>query len=527
MSIWSTMIIPYSSALITSGLLLASLAADAGANPNPQPKSSWVRKGRGGRPVSRSLQNQHASCVESNATKITAPYTNVWEELSNDEAAGVVKWLFQQPDLNLTTSDDAGEWDNTIQLVELMRPNKTDVLQYLDHSGPAPTRYAHAVIVHRASVDPYYADVLVGPLPIKNGTTSWQPLEYPYTRKTGGRVRTLDADSDTQQQFLYNISSSIVDITLDLFNGTALGLDNDSLDIWGIDPFWQDDGRVVRWDGFWSLPTDDFDMETLLPLGLYIKSDVTGRDPSKWKHEGWLYNDVYYSTTEEFRRAYFSPGFIKLGANAEGAWGGTDRQGPELARDANYPPVTVAPSGARYSVDEERKYISWMDFSFYVGFSRDLGVSLYDIRYKGQRVLYELGLQEALAHYAGETAPHAPKDPSRTGMDAANKSSGNDPVQSGTSYLDSYYGFGPYAFQLVKGYDCPSYATYLNSSFYVSETTHTHIDSICLFEYDADFPIQRHSSSWYVSNTKNVYFTLRSVSTVGNYDYMFRYLNDQ
>lgn len=96
-------------------------------------------------------------------------------------------------------------------------------------------------------------------------------------------------------------------------------------------------------------------------------------------------------------------------------------------------------------------------------------------------------------------------------------------MQSGTSYLDTCYGFGPYAFELVKGYDCPSYATYLNTSIYVSDTTHTHRNSLCLFEYDADFPIQRHSTSKYVSNTKNVYFTIRSVSNVGNYDYMFSY----
>lgn len=61
----------------------------------------------------------------------------------------------------------------------------------------------------------------------------------------------------------------------------------------------------------------------------------------------------------------------------------------------------IAPTGSRYSVDAERKYVQWMDFSFYVGYTRDQGMALYDIKYKGQRVLYELGLQEALAHYAG------------------------------------------------------------------------------------------------------------------------------
>ena len=152
---------------------------------------------------------------------------------------------------------------------------------------------------------------------------------------------------------------------------------------------------------FWNLPTDEFDAETLLPLGLYFQSDVTGRDPSTWKLLGWLYNDIFYSTTDEFRAAYWSPGFEKLGLNVEGKWATTDQQGVVLPDDTAAPPVSVAPGGSRYSVDAATKYIEWMDFSFYVGFTRDTGMALYDIKYKGERILYELGLQEALAHYAG------------------------------------------------------------------------------------------------------------------------------
>ena len=96
-------------------------------------------------------------------------------------------------------------------------------------------------------------------------------------------------------------------------------------------------------------------------------------------------------------------------------------------------------------------------------------------------------------------------------------------MQSGTSYLDTFYGFGPWAFELVQGYDCPVGATYLNSSYYVSETTRTHINSICMFEYTADYPIQRHTTTKYTSVTKNTYFTVRYVATVGNYDYQFSY----
>lgn len=221
---------------------------------------------------------------------------------------------------------------------------------------------------------------------------------------------------------------------------------------------------------------------------------MTGRDPSKWKLEGWLYNDIFYPTTDAFKAAYYAPGFVKLKPNVEGVWATSDQQGPVLPLDTASPPESVAPAGSRYFVDHQQKYVKWMDFTFYMGFTRDRGLALYDIRYKGERILYELSLQEALAHYAA-----------------------NDPVQSGTAYLDTFYGFGTYAFEMVKGYDCPAYATYLNSSFYVSETTHTHLSSICLFEFDASYPIQRHSTSQYVSNTKNIYFTVRSVCTVGKW----------
>lgn len=279
-----------------------------------------------------------------------------------------------------------------------------------------------------------------------------------------------------------------------------MGLENDTIAPGGIDPLYQDDDRVMRWDGFFSLPTSIFDSSSMLPMGLYFLSDITGRDPSKWSLLGWYYNGIYYETTDDFRTAYFSGNFEKLDGNWDGAWAHTDQQGPVAPFDKKSPPVALAPQGSRYSVNSDSKYVEWMDWSFYVGFNFDTGMTLHDIKHKGHRVLYELGLQEALAHYAG-----------------------SDPLQSHTAYLDSVAGFGPYAFELIKGYDCPLYATYLNSSFYVSETTHTHLDSMCLFEVDVDYPLSRHTAPNYVTTTKNVKFVIRSVYTIGNYDYMFSY----
>ncbi|KAF2225193.1 hypothetical protein BDZ85DRAFT_233684 [Elsinoe ampelina] len=508
----------FSLPLFASSLLVLSSLPTALAA--PKPKAPWVRQHQAERAKKLLLKSgalgrrgdneTHNPPVEADGgcatfKTTTAPSDNVWGALTNDESAAVASWLFSQPDLNLTVAEEAGEWDNTVLLIELNHPNKTDVLSHIDGGGPAPARYAHVVISERATEEPVYADILVGPLPIVNGTTKWEPLEYPLTRKTQGRVRNLDADADTlRAEWVMKIASNISDITQALWGKTVTGGENDTIDIWGIDPLWQDDGRIIRWDAFWNYPESEFDAITLLPLGLYFKSDVTGRDPAQWKFEGWLYNDIFYETTDEFRAAFNSPGFVRLPPNVDGTWAQTDQAGPVLPFDDESPPVMVAPSGPRYAVDVERKYVEYMDWSFYIGFTRDRGMALYDIKYKGQRILYELGLQEALAHYAS-----------------------NDPFQSGTAYLDSYYGFGPYAFELVNGYDCPSYATYLNSTFYVSEQTRTHLNSICLFEYDADYPMQRHSTSSYVSVRKNVYLTVRSVSTVGNYDYAFSYTFSQ
>ena len=94
---------------------------------------------------------------------------------------------------------------------------------------------------------------------------------------------------------------------------------------------------------------------------------------------------------------------------------------------------------------------------------------------------------------------------------------------SSVAYLDSFYGFGTFSFELVPGYDCPQYATFLNTSFYSRQTTHTHPNSICLFEFDTDHAMQRHSTGDFVSISKNTQFAVRSVATVGNYDYTFSY----
>lgn len=67
------------------------------------------------------------------------------------------------------------------------------------------------------------------------------------------------------------------------------------------------------------------------------------------------------------------------------------------------------------------------------------GVSLHDIRYNGERIIYELAMQETLAYYAGP-----------------------DEIRTYSSYLDITIGFTD--FNLIPGYSklCNLYGCFLS-----------------------------------------------------------------
>jgi primary-amine oxidase len=134
-------------------------------------------------------------------------------------------------------------------------PNKSDALVYMDgEEAAAPTRYARAVLDVRATENAYFQELRVGPLPLVNGTTTWEPVDYTWTRKTGGRVRNLVPDVDIiHEAWIYKIGASVADITLDLWGLSMTGSPNDTLINWGIDPPFEVGNRFLRWDQFWRV----------------------------------------------------------------------------------------------------------------------------------------------------------------------------------------------------------------------------------------------------------------------------------
>ncbi|KAG8948984.1 hypothetical protein FRC00_008384 [Tulasnella sp. 408] len=266
------------------------------------------------------------------------------------------------------------------------------------------------------------------------------------------------------------------------------------------------------------------------PTGFFVYVDASGSDPSKWYVRRVVYNHQVFQSLDDFKNAWQN-GSIKKGKKInldDDKWATRQRRGEQRPLDDRTAPEITSFDGSRIRADREEGYVEWMDWSFYTGFNRDTGLTLWDIRFKGEKIIYEISIQEAIAQYGG-----------------------NDPIQSTTAYLDRHYGIGEETRQVLLGYDCPHGALTFNTSYYSDSTYSVNTDAVCIFEQDLGFPTSRHADTtngWYGS-TKGTALHVRTMATVcgstryssplalkggppdvegflmtDNYDYMFSYI---
>ncbi|KAJ0115578.1 hypothetical protein J7T55_010401 [Diaporthe amygdali] len=453
--------------------------------------------------LSRPARNddQHINVEPASPAHFRAPKQNVWSDLTRHEADEIYGFLWKEwAHLNLTRTPKNAT-DNFIVTLEALQPNKSEALPYMFEERSSPARWAKAVLSHHSDDGPLLSYYAVGPLPV-SPETSVEPLVYPFN---SGRhsVPNLMADFLGSARFAMSLAENITDITTELL-GAKANLE-DPFDPNALQAFPRftrlEPDLVVGWIQFFR-PGMGSSGRTLLPQGLYVRVDAS-KDISQWKVGEWFYNGQMFANVDELRNAISRPdsGFLRTQPNLDGHW--TDTEDFDAHPDGRElpPPVSIQPLGPRYKLDKTEKFVSWFGFEFYLTSTQATGVSLFDIRFKGERVMYELSLQEALAHYAGD-----------------------DPMAGGQEFLDAFFGMGTNAFELVPGYDCPAYADYLDTELHRSGKTEKLPNNICVFEFTSDYLLSRHTAQNSVTASRNTFFTLRSVSTVGNYDYTIDYV---
>ena len=437
----------------------------------------------------------------SRSNSFHAPRHNVFSELTSNERSAIVTFLHQKSDLvNLTKGPLNFDSPNWISEIEVLRPNKSSAISYLDDVGQEPDRYAKVSVVQSYSSKAFTSEYLVGPLPVSNSTRV-QPLIFPHN---SGRnyVETALPDMILFFSVVMGIGHDVVDITEDLLGAKVNMLDPLGPNTLGLGarPISIEEGKMIFWLEFFRTGPGSNGL-SLLPQGLYVKLNVSSPNPEDWTTSEWFYNDALYPDIEALRKALKSPDFVRTSRNLDGSWTDTEDFNSKPYGRSQPPPLSMQPYGPRYQFDRREQYVSWMGFAFYLATSPSTALSLFDIRFNDSRIIYHLGLQEALAHYAG-----------------------SEPIQSGLEFLDTLFGMGNQMFTLVPGYDCPAYADYLDVTYHKGERSYTNKNAICIFEYTSDAPLQRHTSEWSVTVSRNTYLVVRSVSTVGNYDYTIDYL---
>ncbi|KAJ3036375.1 hypothetical protein HDV00_002791 [Rhizophlyctis rosea] len=403
-------------------------------------------------------------------------------------AAGAVEtFLSGREELNLTKYADANVWDNYLWVVDVWKNEKTDVLKYLDGDGEAPELFATAYIVAGARHNPRIEVYKVGPL-----TTPPDLSKISYTLLTddiphNSRVEDSASYKSLTPFVAEKITIPLAKVTKALFNATFYGKSD------GSDTLtWQDvspkstDGSLRR---SWIFFNRDSEGSYILPTGLYARVDHSGTNPFKWNVLKIVYGtSQVFSSVNDFIHAYDTGTLTHIPIPSDPSWATLPR--PAKERKKPTPPRQVPTDRPRYTVDLKTHHVKWLDWQFYWTFSRETGLVLWDVRFKNERVLYEMGLQEAVTHYAAA-----------------------DPGQGNSAYLDRFIGFGTTSFSLLPDYDCPAYGTLVNVDFY-DEKVATHCFAFMKWIGRLE----------YYGATKDVVLGVRVIHTTGNYDYVVDYL---
>lgn len=428
---------------------------------------------------------------------------NVWAPLSSAEILDVKEWLFKPSQgLNLTEGANSTDSDNIVFLIEHYNPAKSDALGFLDDSKSPPPRYARVTINHGGVESPVTRDYLVGPLPTSSTTTIRQLTEIYHREDIPFNARGVP-DVISMFGALGKTMAPLEAALKDLFNGTIKGdLLADTFTA-GPSGGWGVNGSSRRYWVSWKVNAPG---SWLLPSNLYTYVDSSGTDPSQWSVLKVVYHNQSFTSLSSFLDAYTKNTLIRfpLPSFDNNTWATRKRIGKPRELDTLPGPRSVSFAGLRFKVDKKQGYVSWLGWGMYLSFDRDMGLSLWDVRFRGERIAYQIAPQECLVQYTG-----------------------HDPVQSITTWMDRFFGMGMFTKDLFPNYDCPAEAVFLPATLYHPLLGPIMRErAICIFEMDTGRPLTRHYGDFPGESgaVKGYVLTVRSIATLGNYDYLFDYI---
>ncbi|KAG7459628.1 hypothetical protein MATL_G00212750 [Megalops atlanticus] len=396
--------------------------------------------------------------------------------------------MWNQPDLKISRSALATPSENYIFLIDLLLPKKSEVLHFLDAGGGQPERRA-VVVVFYGCLE-HIKEYAVGPLP--NPTHHEDITLKKYKKEPPFTDRPVTTG---EYALLFKFLNEKVFLKLRKVLKESFGVThNKTLNSYESLPRGVQSGDRQTWISFFR----DFSGMYIHPVGFEVLINHRSTNSSAWTVERLLYNGQYFQSVEELNKKYEAGNVNKI----------VYKSIPNYASlEPRVKPTGLGPQqhyiqGQRFSVKNNQ--VLYLDWSFAFGLSSLTGMRVFDIRFKGERIVYELSVQEAMSVY-GSVAP---------GML--------------TKFLDSSIGIGRFAHELVRGIDCPYAAVYVDTFRYIDVSAAQRFrNSICIFEHDTGRPLRRHFADFFHNSyggMPNSALVIRTITAIGNYDYLWDFI---
>ncbi|KAI4887692.1 hypothetical protein NFI96_025020 [Prochilodus magdalenae] len=439
---------------------------------------------------SNRLPKCHYQVQDSVAANHT-DHGSIFADLTPQEYDAVRNYMWDQKDLKISHSAIAKPSQNFLFLIDLLLPKKKEALHYLDHRAGKPQRKATVVVFYgeHSYLKEYEVGPLGGTLKHRDVTKEKYHIEsLPFTARTvtiGEYVELFTfleinvfrkLEKELRESFGYIPKKK----NLNPFEGMPRGLKSGDRKTW-ISFFRDESGMYIH------------------PVGFEVLINHEHKDSSRWSVDRLLYNGKYFDTIESFKQSYDGGSVKKI----------VFKEMPNYASlKPRKKPTGLSPQvsylqGKRFSVKNNQ--VIYLDWSFAFGLSSLTGMRVFDVRFRGERIAYEISVQEAMSVYGSNT-----------------------PGMVLTKFLDSSIGIGRFAHELVKGVDCPHVATYVDVYRYIdTNVTQRFRNAICVFEYDVGRPLRRHFSDFFHNSyggMPNSALYFRTITAIGNYDYIWDFI---
>ncbi|KAJ3611180.1 hypothetical protein NHX12_021196 [Muraenolepis orangiensis] len=429
---------------------------------------------------------------------------SMFADLSVRELKSVRGYLHKLPELGLTDARSKTLKKNNIFLIELHLPRKHEALKSLDRGQAKPSREARVVVIFGNQAKPNVTEYIVGPLPfpkIHRVKTFKKDKLIPFA----SRPVTISEYAHLRQM-LGKISTKAHKLLFETSGGFSFtNCSNRCLTFTDIGPR----GLTAGDRRSWIMLQKKVEGYFMHPIGFEVLINHRNLDPKKWAVEKVWYNGQYFDSLEELVRKYDNGELEKVQLpehDDKDLFSTYIPRGQSNSATDIHGPKFVQPQGPRYHIDGN--FIEYSGWSFAYRMRSSAGLQIFDLRFNGERIAYEISLQEAIAFYAGDT-----------------------PVAMQTKFIDSGWAMGTSTYELAPGIDCPEIATFVDLyHYYDTDNPVRFKNALCIFELNTGIPLRRHFNTNYMGGynfyggLENTVLVVRTTSTVYNYDYIWDFM---